>query len=429
MMHAKQVFLFLLMLLSLFSFAHASDKNGIVLHARQTQNQVTAVQLVFKGGFSQATNGKEGLEALLLELLVRGGIANMDTLAFRRSLDSLQANFSWMVQPDFSVLLLECPARNTQAVVGLVQQVLLSPRWDAKLFSKIQEERINWLDHEDPESEEKVKRFSRYHYFKNTPYARHPLGTSASVASIGLNDLKACHKNNFVKSALQIYLASPLTPTEVEEWVSEPMARLPLGMFAQPEIFSLKTPEVSFFQGIKDSSATPILYGFVSVPTLQEGKSGLSAFLIASLLDQKLRQEFRMNRSLDVSVYAAYDFQRKPGVGLLIEGMEFKTYALILTGILQKIQEEGFSAEEIRQHRERLLVVYYTGLQENQELASHLRNWNYFANPQIEASLPTLLREITTDDLKQVWNTHFKNFHWTYIGLPSLLQAEDLKGK
>lgn len=429
MMHAKQVFLFLLMLLSLLSFAQASDKNGIVLHARQTQNQVTAVQLVFKGGFSQATNGKEGLEALLLELLVRGGNASMDTLAFRRTLDSLQASFTWMVQPDFSVLLLECPARNTQAAVSLVQQVLLSPRWDAKLFSKIQEERINWLDHEDPESEEKVKRFSRYHYFKNTPYARHPLGTSASVASISLNDLKSCHKNNFVKSALQIYLASPLTPTEVEEWVSEPLARLPLGMFVQPEIFSLKTPEAPFFQGIKDSSATPILYGFVSVPTLQDGKAGLSAFLIASLLDQKLRQEFRLNRSLDVSVYAAYDFQRKPGVGLLIEGMEFKTYALILNGILRQIQEEGFNAEEIRQQRERLLVVYYTGLQENQELAGHLRNWNYFASTSIEENLPALLREITTDDLKQVWNTHFKNFHWTYIGLPSLLQAEDLKGK
>ena len=409
--------------------ALASDKNGIVLLSRQTQNQLTALQLSFKGGFSQAPNGKEGLEALLLELLVRGGSNSQDTLSFRHSLDSLQVSLSWMVQPDVSLLLMKCPAIHTQAAVALLQQLLLSPGWDASLFNRIQEERINWLDHEEVETQEKVKRFSRFHYFRGTPYARHPLGTSASVSSISLNDLKSYHKNNWVKSALQVYLVSPLSETEVEEWVEEPLARLPLGMYVPQEPTGVKKLDAPFFQGIKDSSGIPILYGFVAVPPLSEGKSGLAAFLLASLLDQQMRQEFKNNRSLEVSVYAAYDFQRLPGVGLLIEGMEFKTYALILTGILQKIQEEGFSTEEIRQHRERLLVVYYTGLQENQELASHLRNWNYFANPQMEASLPTLLREITTDDLKQVWNIYFKNFHWTYIGLPSLLQAEDLKGK
>lgn len=405
----------------------ASDKSGVVIYSRQTTNDVTALQLVFKGGFSQAPSGKEGLEALLFECLLRGGTSQQDSQAFRHTLDSLKASIAWEVQPDFSVLSLKCPAQYTAGALHSLMQLLLSPQWDARVFSRIQEERIGWLDHENPEPMERASRLSRYHYYKGTPYARHPFGTSASIAALTLNDLKTYHKNNLVKSAMMVFIVSPLSSEEITNQVIEPLSRLPLGLYQYFDAPQVKELNAQSFQTIKDSSGIPVLYGFVGTPALSDVKSGISAFLLASLLDQKLRQEFRLNRNLDVSVFAEFHYQRKPGVSLTIVGSEFKTYALILKSILQEIQNEGFSETEILHHKERLLTVYYSGLQDNQDLATHLRNWIFFSSSQTEESLPSLIRNLTATDLQQAWNTYFKHFHWTYIGLPSLLQADDLQ--
>lgn len=409
--------------------ASAPDRKGVELYSRQTSNQTTVLQVVFKGGYTQAANGKEGLEAILMELIVRGGPAGMDSARYRYTLDTLQAEISWQVQPDYALIELECPSARTREAIPFLIQLIQNPKWDQKFLNRITEERISWLDHESPSAVEKVQRFSRYHYYRGTSYNRTPLGTSASVSAISLNDLKSCHKNNFVKTGMFLVLVSPLTAPEVETWVVEPFARMPLGLFSQTEIPGPKVQESVFFQAIKDSSATPVLYGYTAVPPLSDVKQGLAAFMISTLLDQRLRQEFRLNRNLEVNVYAEYNFSKRPGVSLMIEGAEFKTYALILKEMLARIQKDGFHENEIRQQRERLLTVYYTGLQKNSDLASHIRNWVFCANPEVEYNLVKYIRELSPADIQQCWNKNFIHLHWTYMGLPSLLQAEDLKSK
>lgn len=407
----------------------ANERPGIRLLQRQTTNQTTALQVLFRGGYSQSPAGKEGLEAILMEMIVRGGPSGMDTVYYRYQLDSLQIRMGWDVQADYSLLTLECPAPNTSMAVQLLVQSLMTPRFDGRFFERIQEERINWLDHQEEEPGVRVASLSRFYNYRNTPYARYRMGTSSTVSAISLNELKTYAKNNLVKSAMSLYLVSPLGPDESDTQVAEPFSRLPLGLYQQADPPSVKKPESVGFQAVKDSSGTPVLMGFVSVPPLEDQQAGVASFFISSLLDQRLRQEFRFNRSLDVTVYGEYHFQRRPGVSVFIEGTECKTYAMILNGLFKSIRENGFSEEEVRQHRERLLSVYFTGLQENRELASHLRNWDYFARLTGDDVLIEQLRQLTPAQLRGVWEKWFEPFQWTYIGLPSLLQAEDMKGK
>lgn len=407
----------------------ANERPGIRLLQRQTTNQTTALQVMFRGGYCQAPAGKEGLEAILMEMIARGGPSGMDTVHYRYQLDSLQIRLGWDVQADYSLLTLECPSPNTSMAVQLLVQSLMTPRFDSRFFERIQEERINWLDHQEEDAEVRVANLSQFHYYRGTAYARPRMGTSTTVSALSLNELRTYAKNNLVKSAMSLYLVSPLGPDETDVQVAEPFSRLPLGLYQQADPPSVKKPESVGFQGVKDSSGTPVLFGYVSVPPLGDEQAGAASFFISSLLDQRLRQEFRFNRSLDVTVFGEYHFQRRPGVSVFIEGTECKTYAMILNGLFKSIRENGFSEEEVRQHRERLLSVYFSGLQENRELATHLRNWDYFAGLTGDDVLIEQLRRLTPSQLKSVWEKWFEPFHWTYIGLPSLLQAEDMKGK
>lgn len=407
----------------------ANDRPGIRLLQRQTTNQTTALQVLFRGGYSQAPTGKEGLEAILMEMIARGGPSGMDTIYYRHQLDSLQIRLGWDVQADYSLLTLECPSPNTRMAVQLLVQSLMTPRFDNRFFERIQEERINWLDHQEEDAGVRVTNLSRFYFYNNTAYARPRMGTSSAVSALSLNDVKTYAKNNLVKSAMSLYLVSPLGPDEADLQVAEPFSRLPLGLYQQADPPSVRKPESVGFQGIKDSSGTPVLFGYVSVPPLGYEESGAAAFFISSLLDQRLRQEFRFNRSLEVTVFGEYHFQRRPGVSVFIEGTECKTYAMILNGLFKSIRDNGFGEEEVRQHRERLLSVYFSGLQENRELATHLRNWDFFAGMTGDDVLIEQLRRLTPSQLKGVWGKWFDAFHWTYIGLPSMLQAEDMKGK
>jgi len=402
------------------------SKLGVECIYKKTSNQTTALRIIYRGGYSEDPENKEGLSSVLLEVLFKSGLMNMDTLVFREKLKQLEIDLNWDIQPDFTAIQVECPSEQTEAALQLITQWLISPGWDAKIFKQIIDARVSALDHEVQDVQAQAEYRARKNFLRNTGYGREAMGSSSVISGFTLNEMKAYYKNHFVKTALLLTLVSPLSHEEIERWVVDPFTRIPLGLYAQTQAPVLKSFEKPGFQSVPDSGGMPLLTGYCAVPALSRAE-GLCVFFVSSLIDQKLKREIRIKRGMEAEVRCSFHFLRSPVLSLYIEGIEIKNISLIVKNTLEQMAKENMQAEEIRQHRERLLTVLYTDLQENMNYASFLGTWAICAGKDREAQLMQELSAISPEMIRNCMLKYIRNFQWTFIGLPSLLKPEDIK--
>jgi predicted Zn-dependent peptidase len=415
----------LILLGTLFAQTQSISRQGAHCIFVQRDNQITAIRIYFRGGFISDPAGKEGLNALLLEMLLRTGTQQLDSSRFRMQLDSLYVHMRWEIQPDYAAIEIEVPSQNTATACQLLSQWLIAPAWDAGTFKRVKEERIAILDHYKPSSIERLEFLSRSQAYRNTVYSQTASGTSLSMDAISLNDIKSFYKNNYVKSAMLLTVVSPHNMSEIERWILEPFSRIPLGLYEELKVGSLKIPEQSTFLQIRDSSDIPALSGYFLAPSAPP-QDAIIAFVLAGMLDRMLRNEIIIQRGIEAEVRCNYHFMKKPGISIYIQSPEIKNVAMILKNMLNRLATEGFSDEETELYKTRLLTILYTGLQENVSLSRHIGNWTICADEATMNGLYTSISNVSASSLQLFLKTHMRKPFWVFCGLPSFLQAGDL---
>lgn len=402
------------------------NRQGVECIYLQRNNDITAIGIYFKGGFISDPDGKEGLNALLLELLLRSGTQQLDSTQFCLALDNMLAQKRWELQPDYAVIQVELPAQHTEKACALISQWLINPGWDANMFKRVKEERIAALDHSKPKTIDRVEFLSRNQAYRNTGYGRLPTGSSQSIENITLTDIKTFYKNHYVKSAMLLTVVSPHNAEEVEQWIADPFSRIPLGLYEEIKLGAFKTPTQSKFQMIRDSSDIPAFSGYFHVPGANNVE-GITAFVLAGMLDRMLRSEILLQRGMEADIRCNYHFMKSPGISIYIQSPEIQNVAMILRNLLNRLATEGFSVKETELYKERLLTVLYSGLQENMLMATHMGTWFLCADFQTLKALQFSIASVTPSLLQAIMKEYVHNPYWTYLGLPSLLQDNDLK--
>jgi zinc protease len=392
----------------------------------ERNNDITAIRIYFKGGFISDPVGKEGLNALLLELLLRSGTQQLDSAQFRRSLDSMFLQTRWELQPDNAVIQIELPAQYTEKACALLSQWLINPGWDSNMFKRVKEERIATLDYYKPTTIERLEFLSRNQAYRNSVYGRPPTGSSQSIEGISLSDIKTFYKNNYVKSAMLLTVVSPHNANEVEQWIADPFSKIPLGLYEEIKVGAFKPLTQSKFQLIRDSSDIPAFSGYFHVPAANT-EEGLTAFVLAGMLDRMLRSEILLQRGMEADIRCNYHFMKNPGISIYIQSPEIQNVAMILKNLLNRLATDGFSAEETALYKSRLLTILYSGLQENMAMATHMGTWNLCADLQTLNALQSSIAAISPSALQAFLKQYLRHPHWTYVGLPTLLQENDLK--
>lgn len=405
---------------------HSINRQGAECIYLERNNDITAIGVYFKGGFVSDPIGKEGLNALLLELLLRSGTQQLDSAQFRLSLDNMFVQTRWELQPDYAVIQIEFPAQHTEKACALISQWLINPGWDANLFKRVKDERIATLDNSKPTTIDRIEFLSRNQAYRNSAYGKPPTGSSQSVESISLSDIKSFYKNQYVKSAMLVTVVSPHSAEEVEQWIAEPFSRIPLGLYEEIKVGAFKTPTQSKFQLIRDSSDIPAFSGYFHVPAANTSE-GITAFVLAGMLDRMLRSEILVQRGMEADIRCNYHFMKSPGISIYIQSPEIQNVAMILKNLLNRLASEGFSVEETELYKERLLTVLYSGLQENMSMATHMGIWFLCADQQTLKTLPAAIAAVSPSLLQTFLRQYLQNANWTYLGLPSLLQENDLK--
>ena len=263
-----------------------------------------AVEFAFAGGAVQDPAGKAGTAALAASLL-DAGAGDLDSTAFSDRLErkAIQVNFS--AQRDTIQGTMRTLTENRDEAFELLRLAVTAPRFDAREVEISRGQILSQLRRETTSPTDIANRRWWETAFEGHPYGRPVNGTSETVASISIADLKSYAHRVLARQNLKIAVVGDIDAETLRVLLDRTFGALP----AKPELFPVanvaprglgRRIEVSL-----DVPQTVVDFGGPGIA--RQDPDFMAAYLVNHILgggstDSRLYHEVREKRGLAYSV-------------------------------------------------------------------------------------------------------------------------------
>src|SRR5688572_22422475 len=171
--------------------------------------------LVIDGGLLLENIDKVGTSNLLARMMTQG-TKNKTPQELEEAIQLLGASINVFAGTEDIRISVNTLAKNFQATVDLVKEILLEPRWDAKEFELIKQSVISQLKQQEGDPNSLAQnQYNELIYGRANIRSRNLLGTTASVNSITMDDLKDYYNKYISPSVTRMHVVGPLDKTKV----------------------------------------------------------------------------------------------------------------------------------------------------------------------------------------------------------------------
>lgn len=240
----------------------AAPNAAIALH--EPGSPFVAFNIWIKSGSAADPKGKEGL-ASLTAALISDGATKQDTVeGILEKLYPMAAGYDASVDKEMTNLVGRVHRDNLDAYYALFRNALLSPAFTEADFNRIKAQRLNFLERSRryARDEELSKDLLFWMAYDGTPYQHPPEGYVESVRSITLDDVRAFHREHYVRSNVVAGVGGGY-PAGFLERIRNDVAALPDGQVKPVPAPAPKTPSgVKVLLVEKPTDASAISFGF-----------------------------------------------------------------------------------------------------------------------------------------------------------------------
>ena len=171
--------------------------------------------LVIDGGLLLENIDKVGVSNLLARMMTQG-TKNKTPQELEEAIQLLGASINVFAGTEEISVSVNTLAKNYQATLDLVEEILLEPRWDAKEFELIKQSVISTLKQQEGEPNSLAQnQYNELIYGRSNIRSRNLLGTAASVNSITMDDLKDYYNKNISPAVTRMVVVAPLDKTKI----------------------------------------------------------------------------------------------------------------------------------------------------------------------------------------------------------------------
>jgi len=171
--------------------------------------------MIIDGGLLLENIDKVGVSNLLARMMTQG-TKNKTPLELEEVIQQLGASINVFAGTENIRLSINTLAKNYQATVDLVEEILLEPRWDAKEFDLIKQSVISQLKQQEGDPNSLAQnQYNELIYGRSNIRSRNLLGTAASVNLITMDDLKNYFNKNLSPSVTRMHVVGPLDKTKI----------------------------------------------------------------------------------------------------------------------------------------------------------------------------------------------------------------------
>lgn len=170
---------------------------------------IVAMNVAFRGGASQDPAGKAGLANMMSGLLDEGA-GDLDSRAFQEKLEDLSIKLNFDAGYDTFYGNLRTLTTNLDEAFELFRLAVSEPHFDAEPVERIRGQLIANLRREESDPGEAASRLWSATMFGDHPYGRPKDGTTDTVATITVDDLKAFHARTIARDNLYVVMVGAI---------------------------------------------------------------------------------------------------------------------------------------------------------------------------------------------------------------------------
>lgn len=256
-------------------------------------------EIVLKGGLLLENTEKTGVSNLLVQLLTKG-TATKTAEELEEAIDNLGATIRVNAGKETITISGNSLARNYQATIKLVEEMLLEPRWDTTEFDLAKQSTLSYITQLSANPNSIASNtFNKLLYGQDHILSYSTSGTITSVEQIELNDLKAYYNQYFSPSVATMHVVGAVNERDVlaslkginTRWEAK---EVEIPVVEKPEPI---TKAQVYFYDVPDAKQSVLQFGYLALAQTDEDfypanimnyKLGGGGF--ASRLTQELRE-------------------------------------------------------------------------------------------------------------------------------------------
>lgn len=366
-------------------------------------------QVQIKGAMLLENPTKIGVSNMLADLMTKG-TKNKTPEQLENAIESLGATIRAYATDESIFISVNTLAKNYNATMGLVQEILLQPRWDAKEFDLIKQSTLSQILQQkaDPNSIARNE-YKKLIYGTGSILANNRIGTESTVNSITLDDLKKYYTQNMAPSITNFQIVGAISKTDVSNSLATLNKNWEAKKVTIPAVVSANSVTASkiYFYDVPGAKQSVIRIGYPALaaidPDFYPAKI-LNYRLGGGSFASQLTQQLREGKGYTYGISSSFSGSRNKGPFTIASGVRsnvtFESVNLIKDILMQ--YGKNFNDTDLEVTKGYLIksnARAFETLSSKLEMLYDINNYKYsndYAKQQ-----ENIVKKITIDELKK----------------------------
>src|SRR5215203_499531 len=301
--------------------------NGIRVAGIESR-EVPLVQfnIVIDGGLLLDNINKVGVANMLARMMTQG-TKNRTPLELEEAIQQLGASINVFAGTEDMRISVNTLAKNYQQTVDLVEEILLEPRWDAKEFDLITQSILSTLKQQEGTPNSIAQnQYNELLYGKENIRSRNILGTSASVNSITMDDLKNYYTNYISPSVTRIQVVGALDKTKITAALTDLVTKWKSKKVEIPAwaVAKENTKAKVYFYDVPDAKQSVLRFGYPALSVTDADyypATVMNYILGGGGFASRLTQQLREGKGYTYGISSGFSGTRTPGTFTISSGV------------------------------------------------------------------------------------------------------------
>lgn len=190
---------------------NAKMQNGLNVYGiKSSELPLVTFSLKIKGGKLLEAPSKSGTANVLTKIM-QEGTKSKTPEELENAMKDLGASFNIYVGNGDITLTANCLSKNYHAVLNLMEEVLLEPRWDENEFARIKTEVLTSIKQRNTNPSAIATMVRHKLLFGDTPLAHPIAGSLETVDRIKMQDVKAYYAENFAPNISSFHIVGSIS--------------------------------------------------------------------------------------------------------------------------------------------------------------------------------------------------------------------------
>lgn len=305
----------------------SKTSNGMRVYGiENTEVPLVNFRIAINGGQLLDDMNKVGVANLTAEMMMQG-TAKKTPAELEEAIEQLGASIDVYADTEEVVISGTTLAKNYDATIDLVEEILLEPRWDAKEFDLAKQRVLSTIRQQEANPNAvAANQFSRLIYGDENIRSRNILGTAESVGAITLDDLKAFYAKNFSPSVARVLVVGAIDKQKFTRSLSDINKRWKAKKVTIATYETPAAPEKGtvYFYDIPGAKQSVVRIGYPALAYTDAEfypATVMNYILGGGGFASRLTQELREGKGYTYGIFSGFSGTKSPGAFMIGSGI------------------------------------------------------------------------------------------------------------